>query len=327
VLQAQPQSDAADLAMLGTRMYEAWYHLRFGRQDGTEACMAHCQAIYRSLNIPPLPGYLTDPNAPLSFVALTRGDYATAVRKAEQVREVAEAQQQPVNRMFAYHLLSEAHVGLGAYETAQKFAQQAYAQSLMAGDRWFRAYILNNMGQIAVALGDTRMGKTHFQSSYEIRHDFADPEGMALALINLGSLSFIERDLAESEDQFQRSRTIYLEINDKGGLAAANWGLGKIACEQGDFVRTQGYLREALQLAVAIDYRPVLFGLLVSIAEMLWRMGQQERPLTLLAFTIQNPKTDHETRKKAQTLLTMWLKIGFHTACWRPPLPKGKPAT
>jgi len=193
VLQTQPQSEATDLALLGTRMYEAWYHLRFGWQEGTEACMAHSQAIYSRLNIPPLPGYLTDPNAPLSFVALTRGDYATAIRKAEQVRVVAEVQQQPINRQFAYHLLSEAHVGLGAYETAQKFAQQAYAQSLMTGDSWFRAYILNNMGQIAVALGDTRMGKIHFQSSYQIRHDFADPEGMALALINLGNLAFNEQ--------------------------------------------------------------------------------------------------------------------------------------
>ncbi len=303
-LLAQPPSEAIDQALLGTRMYEAWYHLRFGRQEDTEACIAHSQAIYSRLNIPPLPGYLTDPNAPLSFVALTRGDYETAVQLAEQVRDVAEVERHPINRQFAYHLLSEAHVGLGAYETAQNFAQQAYAQSLMTGDRWFRAYILNNMGQIAVALGDNRMGKSHFKSSYEIRHDFADPEGMALALVNLGNLSFKEHDLAEAADQFQRSCIIYQDINDKGGLAAANWGLGMVACEQGDFARTQGYFREALQLAVDIDYRPVLFGLLVNIAELLWRIGQRERPLILLTYTIHNAKTDHETRKNAQTLLT-----------------------
>ena len=192
-LQAQAPSLAADHALLGTLMYQGWYHLRFGRQEGTEACMAHSQAIYRRLNIPPLPGYLTDPNAPLGFVALTRGDYATAVGYAEQVRAMAEAHHHPINRQFAYHLLSEAHVGLGEYGTAQKFAQQAYAQSLMTGDRWFRAYILNNLGHIEMALGDNRMAKSHFQSSYEIRHDFADPEGMALALISLGRLSYNAR--------------------------------------------------------------------------------------------------------------------------------------
>ena len=304
MLLAQLPSKAADMALLGTQMYEGWYHLRFGRQEGTEACMTLIQTIYDRLHIPFTPGYLSDPRAPLSFVALTRGDYATAVSLAEQVRDVAEVQRHPHNRQFAYHLLSVAHVGLGEYERAQKYAQQAYAQSLLTEDHWFRAYILNNMGQIAVALGDTQMGKMHFQSSYEIRHDFADPEGMALALVNLGKLALQNQELAEAGDAFQRSCAIYQDINDKGGLAAAKWGLGMVACEQGELVQAQSQFKETLELAVAIDYRPVLFGLLVSIAEFLIKMGQQERPLTLLAHTIHNPKTDHETRQKAQTLLT-----------------------
>ncbi len=237
-------------------------------------------------------------------MALSRGDYATAVQYAEQVRQVGEAQRHPINRQFAYHLLAEANLGLGEYETAQEFAQQAYAQALMSGDRWFMAYILNNLGKIAVALGDNRMGKTHFQSSYEIRQAFEDPEGMALALISLGKLALKEQAFVEAEERYQRSRTIYQDINDKGGLAAANWGLGIVSYEQGDYSLSQRYFRQALQLAVEIDYRPVLFGLLVNIAELLWKMGQRERPLTLLAFTAHHPATDHETQKKAQTRLT-----------------------
>jgi predicted ATPase/DNA-binding CsgD family transcriptional regulator len=275
VLRAQPQGESPDLA-----------------------------SIYRRLNIPPLPGHLSDPNAPLSFVALTRGDYATAAQYAEQVRQVAEAQQHPINRQFAYHLLSEVNLGMGEYETAQKFAQRAHAQALISGDRWFMAYILNNMGQIAVALGDNRMGKSHFQSSYEIRQAFDDPEGMALALINLGNLALKEGSFSEAEERYQRSQTIYQDINDKGGLAAANRGLGIVSCEQDDYSLSQGYFKKALQLAVEIDYRPVLFGLLVNIAELLWKMGQKERPLNLLAFTVNHPSTDHETKNKAQTRLT-----------------------
>jgi DNA-binding NarL/FixJ family response regulator len=159
------------------------------------------------------------------------------------------------------------------------------------------------MGQIAVALGDNRMGKTHFQSSYEIRQAFDDPEGMALALINLGKLALKEQVFVEAEECYQRSRTIYQEINDKGGLAAANWGSGIVSCEQGDYLLSQGYFRQALQLAVEIDYRPVLFGLLVNIAELLWKIGQRERSLTLLAFTANHPATDHETQTKAKTRL------------------------
>ncbi len=303
-LDAQPPSEAVDLALLGTLMYQAWYHLRFGRQQGTEACMTKSLAIYCRLDIPPLPGYLTDPNAPLSFVALARGDYAAAAQYAELVRQVGESQQHPTNRQFAYHLLAEANLGLGEYEIAREFAQQAYAQALITGDRWFMAYILNNMGQIAVALGDIRMGKTHFQSSYTIREAFDDPEGMALALINLGNLAFKDQDLGEAEERYRRSLDIYQEINDRGGLASANWGLGRVFCELGDLDRTQVHYGQALQLALEIDYRPVLSGLLVDIAELLWKMEQRERPLSLLAFTAHDPATDHETQTRANTRLT-----------------------
>lgn len=303
VLGAQPQSEPRDLALLGTLMYQTWYYLRFGRLGDAEACMAQSKAIYQRLDVPPLPGHLTDPNAPLGFVALTRGDYATAVRYADQVRQVAEAEQHPINRQFAYHLLAEANVGLGEYETAQTFAQQAYAQALMSGDRWFMAYILNNLGRIAVALGDNRMGKTYFHSSYEIRQTFDDPEGMALALINLGNLALKDRSFAEAEDHYRRSLTIYQDINDKGGLAAANCGLGIVSCEQGTYLLSQGFFRQALHLAVQINYRPVLFDSLVSIAGLLWKAGQRTRPLVLLAFTIHHPATGHETRSKARARL------------------------
>jgi len=304
VLQGQIWSEATDLALLRTLMYKGWYHLRFGHLEATEACMGQSLTIYRRLNIPPLPGYLSDPNAPLGFVALTRGDYVMAVQYAEKVRQVAEAEQHIINREMSYHLLAEANLGLGAYETAQKFAQQAYAQAIMSGDRWFMAYILNNMGQIAVALGDYKMGKTHFQSSYEIREQFADPE-MALSLINLGNLALKEQDFVQAEELYQRSHTIYQDINDKGGLAAAKQGLGIISCEQGDYVLAQDYFGQALRLAIEIDYRPVSFGLLLNIAQLLWQIGQRERPITLLAFTAHHPATDHETRTKAKTRLTL----------------------
>ncbi|MCB0020968.1 MAG: AAA family ATPase, partial [Anaerolineales bacterium] len=73
LLLSQPINEAADRAMLTIRMYEGWYHLRFGRPADTEACMAHIKAIYQRLDIPYIVDYVTDPRIPLCFVALTRG--------------------------------------------------------------------------------------------------------------------------------------------------------------------------------------------------------------------------------------------------------------
>lgn len=324
VLQRQPPSNAVDHALLNTLLVEAFLSLRLGEIDTVLSCIAQCQEIYRRLNIPNLPGYVTDPLGSLTFAALAGGDYTNALRQAEHMRICAEKEHHPINRQFAYHLLSEAHAGLGAYKEAQQFAQLAYAQSLMTGDRWFRAYILNNMGQIAVTLGEDRVGKAHFQASYQIRHEFADPEGMALALINLGNLSLKEGTLDEAKTQFQRSRKIYQNINDKGGLAAATWGLGQVMFAQDDVAQAQRYYKDALQVAISIGYQPVLLGLLVSIAELLWEIGQQKRAIVLLTFAIHSPTTDHETQQKAQSLLAKTIQKNISSTLLATATVKGK---
>ena len=299
VLQAQPQSEAIDLALLGTLMYQAWYHLRFGRQEGTEACMVESQAIYRRLNIPPLPGHVTDPNATLSFVALTRGDYATAAQYAEQVCQVAEAQQHPINRQFAYHLLSEANLGLGEYETAQKFAQQAYAQALMTGDRWFMAYILNNMGQITVALGDLPAARRYYEESYAIREEFDDPEGMAVALNHLGQIALRERAYEESQRLFQRSHDIYEEINDKGGLATACNGLANTAAGLDQYRSARQRFHYALQIAAEINFVPLILNVLAGTGRLWLQTGRVERGEELLLTVLNHPASEYETKEQA----------------------------
>jgi tetratricopeptide (TPR) repeat protein len=129
---------------------------------------------------------------------------------------------------------------------------------------------------------------------------------MALTLSNLGNLALKEGEYAEAERHFAQSRTLYQEINDNGGLAAANRGLGIVACAQDNFELAQEYFRQAVQLSVAINYRPLIMALAVNIAELLWALGQRERPLRLLAFTAQHPASDHETRHTAAQQLAAW---------------------
>ena len=306
VLQAQAQREDVDLALLSTLSHQSWFNLRLGNLEESETGMRQCQAIYRRLDIPPLAGILSDPAIAFSVLALIRGDYDTAVHHAQQVRQTAETHQHPLNHLYAHHLLAEAHLGQGEVETAHQCAQQAYATAQTIGDRWFTAYILNNLGQVATILGDQATAKSHFQASYEIRQAFADPEGMALASNNLGNVALKEQEFAEAETHFRHSQAIYQEINDKGGLATSNQGLGIVACEQKQYQAAQDYFRQAVQLGLEINFRALLLALLVNIAELLWRLGQQERPLTLLTFTAHHPATDHESKNKALQQLELY---------------------
>ena len=303
VLQAQPPSEAVDQALLSTLLGQSWFHLRHGRPDETEAGMKQMLTIYQRLGLPLRDNHICDPVAFLSIIALIRGDFPTAVRHAEASRQMAEAQNHPFNRQFAYHILSEAYLSRGQIETAYPYAQQAYTVTQTTGDKWLRAYIRNNLGQMASMLGDNAAAKIHFQESYQIRHDFDDPEGMALASNNLANIALKEEALAEAEARFQDSRKIYQKINDKGGLAATNRGLGIVALAQKHYETAQDYFRQALQLGVEVNFRAFLLSLLINIAELLWQMGQSERPITLLAYTAQHAATDHETKINAQQLL------------------------
>jgi tetratricopeptide (TPR) repeat protein len=306
ILQTQEQIEATQQSLLRTLIYTSLFNLRFGRLEAVEQSVEQFQAIYEQQNLPFLRGLLSDPATHLSFVALIRGDYETAVHLAEQARQTAADQRHLVNHQYAFHLLSESHIGLGNYEMARQFAQKAYALAQKTGDSWMLSYLLNSMGQLAVALDDQATAKAHFQTSYELRQAHGDPAGMALTLSNLGNLALKEGEYAEAERHFAQSRTLYQEINDNGGLAAANRGLGIVACAQDNFELAQEYFRQAVQLSVAINYRPLIMALAVNIAELLWALGQRERPLRLLAFTAQHPASDHETRHTAVQQLAAW---------------------
>jgi tetratricopeptide (TPR) repeat protein len=229
----------------------------------------------------------------------------TPIRSARRrSSQTAEQQQHEANRQFAYHILAEANLGLGKFHTAQEFAQAAYVQALKSDDLWFTAYILNNMGQIAIALGDISTAKDHFKASYEIREAFEDPEGMALALLNLGDLALEEQMVSEAREQYQRSQVVFEQINDKGGLSVAHRGLGVVFCKLDETTLAQEHFQQALQLAIEIDYRSMIFGLMVDIATWLWGIGQQEWAVLLLAFVGQHPNAGHETQQRATARLT-----------------------
>lgn len=127
---------------------------------------------------------------------------------------------------------------------------------------------------------------------------------MALALLNLGDLALEEQSLSEAREQYLRSQLTFEQINDKGGLSQAHRGLGVVYCKLDETALAQEHFQQALQLAIEIDYRSMIFGLMVDIATWMWGIGQQEWAVLLLAFVSQHPNAGHETQQRAKAQLT-----------------------
>ena len=304
-LKVHEPSEAIDLALTAILICQSWFHLRLGHIAETERGMRQCYEIYQRLNIPFRSEFTSDPVAFLAILSMIRGDFRVAEQYADQSRQNAEAEKNPFNRQFAYKILSDVHLSQGKIEKAQHFAQQAYLVVQTTGDEWFSAYILNNLGQIALIMEEVSAAKVHFEASYEIRRAFDDPE-MGVASNLLANIALQEEAFTEAEARFEDSRQIYQKMNDKGGVAEATRGLGIAALAQAHYEAAQGYFHRALQLGVEVKLRAFLLMLLVDIARLFWQMGRRKRPLSLLTFVADHLATDHETQTNAQQQLDIY---------------------
>ena len=280
-----------------------WVAIRLGDFDKAEQVFNECQALYRHLDLPPLPGQGTDPLVGLSTLASIQGDYAQAEQLAQQARETAAEQNHLHNLQTANYQLASIAYALGHYEQAQAYAQAAYTVCQQTGDDWFMAYCLNEMGRAAQALGDEAAARHHFEASYQLRESFADPEGMALALHNLGLVALRQQRFDQAQDLFSRSATLYRQINDRGGLAAAHQGLAKTAAAQDKYKTAQEQFRQALAIAAGIQFTSLLLSILRDIGEFLLQTGRLDSGLALLATAQQHPAADQETKTAAQRML------------------------
>jgi len=298
-------SPARDQILAELLVYWGWLLIRLGQLDEAETRLQACQSLYEQLGQSFLPGYGTDPAAPMSLIATIRGDYETAVAYGRQSVE-ANCNGHARNLYNAYYVLTSATVSQGAYAVAQQYAQQAYTLMKQANDRWFMAYVLIEMGKIALALEDLTTAQEHFSASYQLRQEFEDPEGMAIALTYLGQLLLKKKSYGEAQACYQESLTIYQEINDKGGLVRTYLGLGQSVCAQGEFQAARQYFHQAIVLAVEMNFVSLLYSILNAIAGLFIATEQWARGLELYVFVSQQSVSDQATRAEAEKHLALF---------------------
>src|SRR5690606_37949052 len=104
-------------------------------------------------------------------------------------------------------------------------ARRALDAARAARSEWFSAYILNQLGQIAMGLGQLDEADAHFRACYAIREAFGDMEGMALALVGQGESAARRQDYAGAARLYRQALGLYERIGDRGGTASALVGL------------------------------------------------------------------------------------------------------
>jgi ATP/maltotriose-dependent transcriptional regulator MalT len=303
-LHSLPQTEGNDRALALLSTYQGSLYIRLGRIDEAQNLLYEAQTYYKQNNQPPMKGYNTDPAFSLGVIALIRGDYHNAARLGEQVLQRCERYSHAQNRPLAHYLLASTALAQGELERAQSHAETACDLARATASHWFMAYCLNELGNIAFAIGDYAAAHSHYAESHAIRQEFDDPEGMALALVRQGETAMAQAKYADARILFQKGQTVYQQIGDQGGVAIALTGLGSAAVGLQDWPEARELLRQALTLALTIHYLPCLASIIHSTALLLIATGEAPHGVALLAAIVRHPNAPHVLVNQIQQRLS-----------------------
>jgi predicted ATPase/DNA-binding CsgD family transcriptional regulator len=302
-LQRAPASAEKSRTLADLLTGRGWLELRLGRAEEAGQALERACQIYAATQFAPEPVMGADPMAALPLVAVIRGDYHLAVDLANEAWQAASAHNDPANLTLAGYSLTSAAIARGSYKEAFDHARKTLSLARLVGNRWFTAYIHNHLGEITQALGDLAAARNYFQTSYEIRREFDDPEGMAVALNHLGDIALQEGAYEDAQELYQQSLRLYKGIGDRGGLMRSLHGLGVAAHQLGQHALAQRYLLAALQLAAESQITPILLSVLSSVGAFLLESSSRRWGIAALVCVEQHPACDLITQDQVRRLL------------------------
>ncbi|NLX09199.1 MAG: LuxR family transcriptional regulator [Chloroflexi bacterium] len=281
-----------------------WMKIRLGQLSSAEIVFQQSEAAFRRLGLAPTGGYAMDPLIGQAVVALVRGEHGAAQHLAEQASQQADQSNSSASLRIACRTLAEAHLRQGNHERAHQYALRAYQLCEQADDRWFMAYCLTTLGEISIEVREYATARQHFERAYILRQEIHDPEGMALILAYLGDLALLQQAYGEALRCYHESRALYeQQVSDPGGLAKALAGLSRAYLSLGDYQAASETCRRGLQLAVSIEYIPVLLQLFNVAGELCYGAQRHEAGLEILALVAHHAMTNHASRSAVQHFL------------------------
>ncbi len=303
-MRAAAPSLVADRGIAAILVEVARFQHHLGQLSAMRVAIEESEERYARLGEPPPPGQMTDPHVLRSLLALIDGDYAEAARLGAESVQRSEANDRPGNLPLAWWVQAAAALWQEDIVAAVENSRRCTEAALAIGDRWYLTYAHNMQGHVATACGDYVDARQHYETGYTIREEFNDPEGMGTALAHLGKVTSLQGDWAAAEKFFRRSLVIARDIGDQVTMAHALNGLGVVYCATGDYTTAGVQLAEGLRLMAGSGFMRLFLTLMASAGDLLLQTQRPADAVRALALVHAHPSADHETRARAERLLT-----------------------
>ena len=274
--------DSGRLEALATALTQAgWFDMHLG--NGVQCFRAFRRAaeLIKDHELAHLDSQESDPLLGLAYCEYGRGDMQRSEELARDVLTRAISSKRRANQYAALSLLGR----LARYDRRTDQARadhtRAHALATEAGDAWYRAKTLYELGMTALDARNLDEARRFFEAGEAVLHD---PYNRAVMQNGLGTTDLTEGKLMEAEQRFTAMLDIFRRFQDELGVADGLHGLGRAVVRQGRLGEGVRYLSEGLRLAYASGVEPLTVTLLVDCAELLMRGGREVRAAELLGL-------------------------------------------
>jgi tetratricopeptide (TPR) repeat protein len=250
----------------GDRASEAGALLNIGRQgmnlgrfEEAGQCYREAEALSRDF-----PREKAGVLQHLGDLAALRGDQPEALALFEKClairREIgdAEGEEEVLNNLGV--LFSR----MGDWSGARAAFEGSLAMERRIGDRLGEVVTLSNLGAVFSKLDDYPRALELYGKSLALSRELKLSQDEAAVEAALGGTLERIGNFAEAVTHYERALTLFRGIGHREGEAGALSFLGRVALARGDRMLGFGLLKEAREIAVALDARPLLFSIQTS---------------------------------------------------------------
>jgi len=172
-----------------------------------------------------------------------------AFEYAKRALELAVEIEDKDGVLAAYSNLGQVKTYSGDYDEALKDLFDGLHLSDSFNNDYFKAQILNNIGNTLWKAGKRENAYQYYKQSLNIRSDIGDSLGMAKAYGNLGNIAnSVLKDLDSAEYYYNKALDLFTSLKDSTNISITYVNLGNIEKSNGDKQNALKYYHKSLAI-------------------------------------------------------------------------------
>ncbi len=204
------------------------------------------------------------------------GDYAKATACAQQVIELARAQQL-IELEAAGHLQwGRAFWRQGQYQSAQPHFEKALILSRKISNSRMEADSLRNLGNVILCMGAYEPARAYYEQALPLYRRARHKQGEGATVNNISIVMMDQGDYAGSLDYGKQALEIKQTIGDRPGVGNAQRTLGNSAYHLGDYARSAAYFEQSWQISRETGDLPGQCEDLIGLTQLACQMNDME---------------------------------------------------